>query len=114
MNNKNFKKTILIDLDGVLNTYNGNYDANYIPPVKDGAKEFIEELSKTCNITLFTTRDRTLANEWLKEYELDSLIVKVTSVKEPCYLYIDDRCIRFNGNYSELKEEITNFKVWWK
>ena len=33
----NFKKTILFDLDGVLNTYDGKYDKNYIPPIKDGA-----------------------------------------------------------------------------
>ena len=32
-----FKKTILFDLDGVLNTYDGKYDKNNIPPIKDGA-----------------------------------------------------------------------------
>lgn len=36
-----FKKTILIDLDGVLNTYTGNFDENVIPPIKKGALEFI-------------------------------------------------------------------------
>ena len=28
-----YKKTILIDLDGVLNEYTGNYQADYIPPI---------------------------------------------------------------------------------
>ena len=41
-----FKKTILIDLDGVLNTYTGNFDKDFIPPIKEGAKEFLENLSK--------------------------------------------------------------------
>lgn len=40
------KKTILFDLDGVLDTYDGNYDKNYIPPIKDGAYDLIKELSK--------------------------------------------------------------------
>ena len=40
-----FKKTILIDLDGVLNTYTGPFDPNFIPPIKDGAREFLENLS---------------------------------------------------------------------
>jgi histidinol phosphatase-like enzyme len=40
------KKTILVDLDGVLNTYNGEYDENSIPQMKDGAKEFLQNLSK--------------------------------------------------------------------
>ena len=31
-------KTILIDLDGVLNNYDGNFDKDKIPSVKDGAK----------------------------------------------------------------------------
>ena len=44
--NKKFKYTILIDLDGVLNTYSGGFDENYIPPIKEGAKEFIEKLSE--------------------------------------------------------------------
>ena len=40
------KKTILIDLDGVLNDYVGNYDKDFIPPIKFGAKEFLSNLSK--------------------------------------------------------------------
>lgn len=35
-----FKKTILFDLDGVLNIYDGKYDKDYIPPIKDGAYKF--------------------------------------------------------------------------
>ncbi len=34
-----YKKTILIDLDGVLNNYT-HYEENNIPSIKDGAKEF--------------------------------------------------------------------------
>jgi len=33
-----YKKVILIDLDGVLNNYDGNFDKDKIPSVKDGAK----------------------------------------------------------------------------
>ncbi len=32
-----FKKTILLDLDGVLNIYDGKYETNCIPPIKDWA-----------------------------------------------------------------------------
>ena len=34
-----FRKTILIDLDGVLNEYTGDFDKDYIPPIKDSNKE---------------------------------------------------------------------------
>ena len=33
-NNTNKKKIILIDLDGVLNNYNGDYKEEYIPSIK--------------------------------------------------------------------------------
>ena len=38
------KKIILVDLDGVLNAYTGKFEANIIPPIKEGAKEFLEKL----------------------------------------------------------------------
>ena len=109
-----FKKTILIDLDGVLNTYNGDYDKNYIPPIKYGALNFIQELSNDFKIILFTSRNLLLASKWVLENKLEEYIENVTNIKEPCYLMIDDRCINFTGDYSELKNEINNFKVWYK
>ena len=109
-----FKKIIFIDLDGVLNTYIGNYDENIIPPIKDGAKEFLEELHKKYELKLFTTRNVTLAKKWLVDNNLDKYFVDVTNTKEPAWLYIDDRCIRFDGNYNKLYEDIKNFKVWYK
>ena len=62
-----FKKTILIDLDGVLNTYTGNYDKDYIPPIKDGAFDFLKELSKDYEIKIFSTRNRLLTSKCLIE-----------------------------------------------
>ena len=59
-----YKKKILIDLDGVLNDYNGNYDENYIPEIKNGAKEFLEKLSQTGELYLFTTRNLLLSSKW--------------------------------------------------
>ena len=45
-----YKKTILIDLDGVLNTYTGHFDENYIPEIKEGAEEFLKEIRKEYEI----------------------------------------------------------------
>ena len=35
-------KTILIDLDGVLNKYNGKYDENFIPEIREGAEKIYQ------------------------------------------------------------------------
>ena len=41
-NSKCYKKLILIDLDGVLNEYKGDYKENYIHPPKPDTKEFLK------------------------------------------------------------------------
>ena len=112
--NSSFKKTILIDLDGVLNTYTGNFDENYIPPIKEGALDFIKKLSKEFKIKIFTTRNSLLASEWVIQNGLKEFVDDVTNVKEPSFLLVDDRCITFNGNYKELTKKIKDFKVWYK
>ena len=112
--NKKYKKIILIDLDGVLNEYRGNFDKNYIPPIKEGAREFLRELNSEYEFKLFTTRDTKLATKWVKENELENYISEITNYKEPSYLIIDDRCITFNGNYNTLYNSIKNFNVWYK
>ena len=109
-----FKKTILIDLDGVLNTYTGNFDENVIPPIKDGALEFIKNLSVNYKIKIFTTRNRLLASEWAINNGLKDYVDDITNVKEPSYLLIDDRCIQFDGDYKKLQSQIDNFNVWYK
>lgn len=38
----NFKKTIMIDLDGVLNVYDGKYVENKLPELRQGAREFVK------------------------------------------------------------------------
>lgn len=108
------KKTILVDLDGVLNEYKGIYDENNIPPIKKGAKEFIKELSLKFNIKIFTTRSEEKASQWIKSNELGPYISGITNKKEPAHLIIDDRCINFDGNYTKTLKKIDFFKVWYK
>ena len=111
----NFKKKILIDLDGVLNEYGKEpFDEKFIPIIKTGAKEFLEKLSNEYEIKVFTTRNRLLASKWIIENKLDNIVTDVTNVKDPAYLHVDDRCICFHGNYIQTLQEIENFKVYWK
>ena len=108
------KKTILIDLDGVLNDYVGNYDKDFIPQIKARAKEFLRDLSKNYDIKIFTTRNIELASKWIEENGLNEFVVGITNVKEPCWVYIDDRCITFDGKFEGLIDKINNFKPYYK
>jgi len=110
-----YLKKYLIDLDGVLNVYGkAKFDENHIPEIKEGAREFLEELSKEGELYLFTTRNLKLATKWLIENKIDKYFKDVTNVKIPAYLHIDDRTICFNGDYKNTIKEIKNFKVYWK
>ena len=106
------KKTIMIDLDGVLDNYE-KYTED-IPKIRKGAKDFIIKLSKDYELILFTTRSPMLATKWLINNDLDKYFKDVTNVKIPAYLYIDHRTIQFNGDYNKTLNEITNFNVHWK
>lgn len=111
---KKFKPTILIDLDGVLNKYKGDYVAEYIPEIKEGAQDFLQGLYQNYKLVLYTTRPASLAHKWLEDNGLDKYFEDVTNEKIPAYIIIDDRCICFKGDYEVLKNEINNFKVWHK
>lgn len=106
------KKTIAIDLDGVLNNYTG-YSED-IPTIKKGAKDFIKNLHKDYNLILFTNRKPKTATEWLIANNLDKYFQDVTNVKPIANIYLDDRAIVFNGDYDKALNEIKNFKTYWK
>ena len=109
------RRKILIDLDGVLNQYgNDNFDENYIPDLKLGAKEFVKSLSIDFELYLFTSRNLLLASKWLIKNDLDKYFKDVTNIKIPSFLYIDDRTICFKGNFNNTLDEIYNFNPYWK
>ena len=108
------KKTLMIDLDGVLNTYKGLYEENHISPIREGAVEFLEKLSKNFLLVLFTSRVMELAHKWTSEHKVEKYFSKITNIKEPSYLIIDDRCVRFNGDFDAVIEDIRSFKVWYR
>lgn len=109
------KKLISIDLDGVLNTYSGNYAKNEIAPVKDGAFEFLQKLSEDYRIAIFTVRDKTLVRNWLIQNDLIQFVEDITDVKNPfSSIFLDDRAINFDGDFDKTYRLIKNFKPYWK
>ena len=109
------KKRLMIDLDGVLNNYT-KYEENFIPEIKEGAKDFLEQLynSEKYELVLFTTRNFELAQKWLKKENIDYYFKEITNLKKPASIYIDDRALKFNGNFNETLKDIEKFRVYWE
>ena len=109
-----FKKTLLIDLGGVLNLYDGKFDCEVIPPLKVGVKEFLEYLSNDYEVKIFTTRNRLLTSKWLIENSLDMFVSDITNVKDSAFLQIDNRCICFDVIFEKTLRKISDFIPYWK
>lgn len=108
------KKTILIDLDRILNKYNGVFDRKNIPEATAETREFIQKMSMDFKIKLFTRHNRILAAKWLIKNDLEIYISGITKVKKFCWVFVDDRCIQFDRDYENLRQTILNFKPWYK
>lgn len=105
---------VCLDFDGVLNNYQG-YDGDNLYAPKDGVELFLKALKQVCyKVVILTARNTHTVMKWLKSYNLDGYIDEVTRVKPPAEVYIDDRGLKFNGNYMELLNELSVFKPYWE
>ena len=108
------KPIICIDFDGVLNNYKG-YDKDNLGTPKQGAKEFLEKLSKRFTIIILSARRYSHIIKWLDHYDLWQYVADVTSFKpKNVVCFVDDRAIKFNGDYAEALRHIDNFKNYWE
>lgn len=107
------KPPVCLDFDGVLNKYQG-YEKDNLGELRPGAKEFLERLSRDYNVIIFSVRPFPKIVEWLKLHDMDKHVWDVTSFKPAAVAYIDDRAIRFVGDYEKTLNELQNFKPYWK
>ena len=111
-------KTILLDFDGVLNQFKGWTGVyEHYEPV-EGAKKFLEALkAEGYYVIIFTARpsdDLPSVAIWLQEHGMWDYVAKVTNVKIPAKVYIDDRAVRFDGDYMDIMDKIKDFAPHWQ
>lgn len=108
------KKIIYLDFDGVLNNYTKWRGEDFFYEPKKGVRDFLNKLSNDFEIVVFIVRDNEQVEKWLIKYNLIKYIEKITDKKGLFYLYVDDRCIKFDGNFDNLSEAICSFKIYWQ
>lgn len=120
-----YKPTIAIDFDGVIHRYSQGWQQGqiYDPPVP-GFFEWAQEAQKHFNLVIHSSRAsalfgidqiRSWLNRHLSEWQGEPLRLDIQPEKPPAWITIDDRCIRFDGNWSarELQPDaLLAFKPW--
>lgn len=89
-------KRIGIDFDGVIHSYEDGWQDGTIYGVPiHGFREAIARFqAKGYECVILTARtDHEAIREWLKKWSLPEL--EITNTKLPCFMYIDDRAVRF-------------------
>jgi phosphoglycolate phosphatase-like HAD superfamily hydrolase len=107
--------TVCVDLDGVLNLYDGWRGASYFHPPRPGAEEFLRALSEQgYRVVVFTVRWREHVEEWLVRHGLRDLVAEVTDKKPAAHVYLDDHAICFQGDFDRALQQIREFKPHWE
>ena len=112
------KPTICLDFDGVIHSYTTpwNGDQGFIPdPPIPGVKEAIEELRNRYRVVIYSVRGHypegfSAMEEWLEKYGIE--VDDIAKAKPIAVAYLDDRGLKFNGDWKTAIEEIDAFETW--
>lgn len=110
-----YQPTVCVDLDGVLNAYQGYRGSDHYPPPSPGAREFLHRLREMgYRVVVLTVRWKPHVEAWLARHGLAGYVDEVTDRKPPAHVYVDDRAVCFRGDFEAALEEIARFKAHWE
>jgi len=109
------RRTICLDFDGVLHSYRSGWcGAEVIPdPPIHGTRESVARLRQQYRVVVLSARCHTAAGRqavasWLDRHGI--VVDEVCEHKPPAHAYVDDRAVRFRGNWDTLLDEIRDFR----
>lgn len=124
------KPIICIDFDGVIHSYERGWQGGEIyGTVTVGFFEWAKEVSKHFRLVVYSSRSKTpegirAMQRWMEEQTMRWLDPKgeggdfaqpfpleYAHEKPPAFLTIDDRCIRFTGDWKAFSLEIENLRT---
>jgi hypothetical protein len=109
------KPVVCVDLDGVLNTFDGWKGAEHFHEPRPGAREFLERLNILgYRVVVLTVRWAPHVEEWLASNGLAPYVSEVTDRKPPAHCYVDDRAVCFHGDFEAALDQISRFKAHWE
>ena len=107
-------RTVCVDLNGVLDSYQGWKGPQHFDEPRPGARDFLEELRRRgYAVVVFTARYAPDVWAWLRTYELADLVLDVTDRKPPAHVFVDDRAVCFRGDFETTLDEVDRFMAHW-
>jgi len=114
---KHYKRTIAIDFDGVIHIYTQRWLAPEVisdgptPGALEAVKAYLEH---GFDVVIFSSRAKSEEGkkaiyDWLREHGFPSLLV--TAEKPQAIVYMDDRGLRFEGEFPSA-EALQGMKPW--
>ncbi len=104
-----FDRTICVDFDGVLHSFTQGWTGPMPedPPIQ-GAQAFLKQL-KDRGYRVVISSCRALdplgvdgIRQWMEMHGFCMENIRITHIKPPASLYIDDRGFRFEGKFNEV------------
>ena len=82
------------------------------PPIH-GTKEAIARLRQLYRVVVLSSRCHTVEGRkavanWLEKHDI--VVDEVCEHKPPAHIYVDDRAVRFKGNWDDVVAEIRQFR----
>lgn len=109
------RPTVCVDLDGVLNRYDGFRGGKFYHDPSPGADEFLRRLNELgYRVVVLTVRWKADVEEWLERHDLARHVAEVTDRKPPAHVYVDDRALCFKGDFDAILDQIRHFKAHWE
>ena len=109
------QRTICLDFDGVLHSYRSRWCGSEVIPDLPihGTREAIARLRQQYRVVIHSARchsegGRKAVQSWLDRHNI--VVDEVCEHKPPALIYVDDRAIRFRGNWDEVLDEIRDFR----
>ncbi|MBS0202110.1 MAG: hypothetical protein JSS49_04360 [Planctomycetes bacterium] len=109
------QRTVCLDFDGVLHSYRSGWcGAEVIPdPPIHGTREAVARLRQQYRVVIHSARchtegGRTAVQLWLQKHDI--VVDDVCEHKPPALVYVDDRAVRFQGNWDAALTEIREFR----
>ena len=112
------KQTIVLDFDGVIHSYSSGWKGADIIPDQPtlGAADAINFLRQTYNVVCVSSRCHQPGGiaaicAWMEKHGIQ--VDEVTANKPPHIVVVDDRALRFDGDWQKVIDGIPAASVPW-